>query len=273
MLNIKEKIEETTRFINTKINIKPEIGIVLGTGLGKLVNHIKNKIIIPYKEIPNFLISTAISHIGQLVIGKIGSKNVIAMEGRFHYYEGYDLKAITFPIQVMKFLGVEILIVSNAAGGLNPQFELGDLMIITDHINLMGHNPLIGQNDEELGPRFPDMYEAYNKQLINLTYKIALEQKIKIQKGVYAGVIGPNLETAAEYKFLRIIGADAVGMSTVSEVIVARHSNLKVLGISCITDLCSPDKLKPANVDEIIKIANESEPVMTRLIRKVIQEL
>ncbi|MFH1613269.1 MAG: purine-nucleoside phosphorylase [bacterium] len=214
--------------------------------------------------------STVETHQNQLVFGKIENKNVIAMQGRFHYYEGYCVKDIVFPIYVMKSLGVKTLIVSNAAGGLNPLFSLGDLMVITDHINFMGINPLIGTNDEEIGVRFPDMFNTYNKDLITLIEKVALDEKIKIQKGVYIGVTGPNLETAAEYRFLRLIGADAVGMSTVPEVIAAKHIGLNVLGISCITDICLPDNLKPLNFQEVVKVSKETEPKLSKLLKNFI---
>jgi purine-nucleoside phosphorylase len=271
--SLKDKIDETCGFLKNKVKTQPQVAIILGTGLGSLVQEIQVSEKISYQEVPNFLTSTVETHQSQLVFGRLAGKEVVAMQGRFHYYEGYSLSEITFPVYVMKFVGAETLIVSNAAGGLNPQFELGDLMLISDHINLMGNNPLIGPNDERIGPRFPDMFNTYHRPYLSLMEKVALEEKIKVQKGVYVAVSGPNLETAAEYRFLRGIGADAVGMSTVPEVIVARHCGLKVLGISCITDLCFPDNLKPADIQEIIKIASQSEPKMTYLIRKFIEKI
>ncbi|MDD5016028.1 MAG: purine-nucleoside phosphorylase, partial [Atribacterota bacterium] len=237
MKDLKAKVTESIKFINQKSKIKPKIAIILGTGLGRLAEDIEEKEIIPYHEIPNFPISTVQSHDGNLILGKLEKKEVVAMQGRFHYYEGYSLQEVTFPIRVMKKLGADTIIISNAAGGMNRFFNRGDLMLITDHINLFGDNPLIGSNDEELGPRFPDMAEAYNQNLIELTKKVALKEKIRLQEGVYAGLTGPTLETPAEYRFLINIGADAVGMSTVPEVIVANHMGMKVLGLSCITDL------------------------------------
>ncbi|MCK4261907.1 purine-nucleoside phosphorylase [bacterium] len=269
MADLKERIKEAVSLIKSRTKIKPEIGIILGTGLGALADEIETEETVSYSEIPSFPASTVIGHAGRLVLGKIGGKVVVAMQGRFHYYEGYSLEEITFPVRVMRALGAETFIVSNAAGGMNPQFETGDLMIITDHINLMGVNPLIGVNDERLGPRFPDMSQSYDRKLISLAEEVAGE-KIKIQKGVYVAVTGPNLETAAEYRFLRLIGADAVGMSTVPEVIVAVQAGMRVLGISCITDKCLPDALKPANIKAIFKVAGEAEPKLTRLVSKTI---
>lgn len=274
MADLKEKIEKATNFVISKIgDFQPQIGIILGTGLGPLADRIEARQDIAYKDIPFFPVPTVEWHAGQLVFGTIGGKKVVAMQGRFHYYEGYSSEEITLPIRIMKKLGATILVESNAAGGMNPQFKQGDLMIITDHINFTGMNPLIGPNDDTLGPRFPDMCNAYDKELIRLTEEVAREEKIKICKGVYIGVTGPNLETAAEYRFFRTIGADAVGMSTVPEVIIAIHSGLKVLGISCITDMCLSDALKPANIEEILKVAGASEPVLTQLVAKVIERI
>jgi len=273
MSELKRNVEEARDFIKTKVKISPKIGIILGTGLGALAKEIENKNEVPYTEIPDFPRSTVMTHAGNLVAGSIGKKEVVAMEGRFHFYEGYSMKDVTFPVRVMKALGAEVLIVSNAAGGMNPEFRAGDIVLISDHINLMGDNPLIGPNDDELGPRFPDMSEPYSRRLIKLGEEIALKEKIKIKKGVYVGVPGPNLETAAEYRFLKTIGADMVGMSTVPEVIVACHAGMEVCGISCITDECNPDALKPANINEIIKIASKAEPVITRLIKGLISRL
>ena len=273
MEDLKAKVTESVEFINQKSKIKPKIAIILGTGLGRLAEDIKEKEIIPYSEIPNFPVSTVQSHSGNLVLGKLGNKEVVAMQGRFHYYEGYNLKEVTFPVRVMRKLGTDIIIISNAAGGMNRFFKRGDLMLITDHINLFGDNPLIGPNDEELGPRFPDMSEAYSQNLIELAKKVALKEKIRLQEGVYAGLTGPTLETPAEYRFLISIGADAVGMSTVPEVIVANHMEMKVLGISCITDLAIGGVIVKTSVEEILKAASDAEPFMTKLIKKVIEKI
>jgi len=271
--DLKAKVTESVEFVNQKSKIKPEIAIILGTGLGRLAEDIEEKEIIPYSEIPNFPVSTVQSHSGNLVLGKLGNKEVVAMQGRFHYYEGYSLKEVTFPVRVMKKLGADTIIISNAAGGMNRFFKRGDLMIITDHLNLFGDNPLIGPNDEELGPRFPDMSEAYNQKLIELAKKVALKEKIRLQEGVYAGLIGPTLETPAEYRFLVSIGADAVGMSTIPEVIVANHMGMKVLGISCITDLAIDGVIEGVSLEEILQIASDAEPVMTKLVKKVIEKI
>ena len=273
MEDLKAKVTESVEFINQKSKIKPKIAIILGTGLGRLAEDIEEKEIIPYSEIPNFPISTVQSHSGNLVLGKLGNKEVVAMQGRFHYYEGYSLKEVTFPVRVMKSLGADTIIISNAAGGMNRSFKRGDLMVITDHINLFGDNPLIGPNDEELGPRFPDMSEAYSKKLIELAKKVALKEKIRLQEGIYAGLTGPTLETPAEYRFLVKIGADAVGMSTVPEVIVANHMGMKVLGISCITDLAIDGVIEGVSLEEILQIASDAEPVMTKLVKKVIEKI
>jgi len=273
MENLKEKITQAKDFIQKKIDSKPQIGIILGTGLGSLAEGIKVETRIDYREIPHFPVSTVESHAGRLLLGKIADKKVLAMQGRFHYYEGYTMQQITFPLRVMKALGINLLIVSNACGGLNPQYRAGDVMVISDHINLLGNNPLIGPNDESLGPRFPDMYNCYDKELIALAEKCALELGIKLQKGVYVAVAGPNLETAAEYRFLRGTGADVVGMSTVPETIVARHQGMKVLGFSIVTDMGLPDALKPTNLEEIIATANKAEPNLKKIIIRVVEEL
>lgn len=270
---LKEKIEQAVNFIKSQVDMVPQIAIILGTGLGGLVKQIENSRILPYAQIPFFPKPTAISHKGELVFGILNGKKVVAMEGRFHYYEGHSLEEVTFPVRVMRALGTEVLIVSNASGGMNLNFKPGDLIIITDHINFMGVNPLIGPNDESLGSRFPDMSEPYDRKLIQLAEKVASEEKLKVQKGVYVGVSGPNLETAAEYRFMHKIGADIVGMSTVPEVIVAVHSGLRVLGISCVTDRCDPDNLKPADIKEIIKVASESEPKLAKLVAKVVEKI
>lgn len=272
-MSLRERIKEAGEFVQGKTRIKPEIGIILGTGLGGLAKEVEVENKFSYQDIPHFAVSTTPGHEGNLILGRLAGKMIIAMQGRFHFYEGYSLEEITFPVRVMKYIGVNILIESNAAGGMNPNFRAGDLMVITDHINLTGNNPLIGPNDDKLGPRFVDMCEPYDKELIELYEKVAMREKIRIHRGVYVGVSGPNLETPAEYRFLRLIGADAVGMSTVAEVIVAKHSGLKVLGISCITDQCFPDKLEPVNLAKLIKVANLAEPKMTRLVKGVLGEI
>jgi len=272
-ISLREKIKEAGEFIQSKTKIKPRIGIILGTGLGDLTKEIEIESKLSYQNIPYFAVSTTPGHEGSLILGRLVGKMIIAMQGRFHFYEGYSLEEITFPLRVMKYLGVNIIIESNAAGGMNPNFKAGDLMVITDHINLIGNNPLIGPNDDKLGPRFVDMCEPYDKELIELYEKVAMRERIRIHRGVYVAVSGPNLETPAEYRFLRLIGADAVGMSTVPEVIVAKHSGLKVLGISCITDECFPDKLEPVNLAKLIKVANLAEPKMTRLIKGILGEI
>jgi purine-nucleoside phosphorylase len=273
MDDLRQKINEAIGFIRTKTDSKPEVGIVLGTGLGELVSKIDISMELSYKDIPHFPISTVETHAGKLIFGSISRKQVVAMQGRFHYYEGYNMKEITFPIRVMKFLDVKTLVISNAAGGMNPLYRKGDMMLMEDHINLLGDNPLIGPNDDEMGPRFPDMSEPYSKRLIAIAEQCALEEKIKIQKGVYVAVSGPNLETRAEYRFLRGIGADVVGMSTIPEVIVARHMGIEVFGISIVTDECFPDALQPASVDDIIKTANNAQPMLTLLMKRVIERL
>jgi purine-nucleoside phosphorylase len=273
MLELKNQITEALDFIRTKTKMLPEVGIILGTGLGALAKEIDSEIIIDYKDIPHFPLSTVESHEGKLIFGKLGGKNVVAMQGRFHYYEGYTMKQITFPVRVMKALGIKVLCVSNIAGGMNPNYRRGDIMIINDHINMLGDNPLIGRNDDDLGPRFPDMSEPYNKELIRLAEQIAMEERIKVHAGVYLAVPGPNLETRAEYRMFRNFGADVVGMSTVPEVIVAIHSGLKVFGMTVISDECFPDFLQPVSVDEIIKAAMEAEPKLTLIMKKLIERI
>jgi len=272
-MSLRDKIVEAKKLIESRSKVKPKIGIILGTGLGTLVKEMEIKAIVPYSDIPHFAVSTAPGHEGNLILGKLSGKLAVALQGRFHMYEGYSLEEITFPIRIMKEMGVEFLIESNAAGGMNPNFKAGDLMIITDHINLTGNNPLIGSNDERLGPRFPDMSEPYDKKLIELTERIALEERNAIQKGIYVGLTGPNFETPAEYRLLRLMGADAVGMSTVPEVIVARHSGLRVLGISCITDECIPDRLEPVDFRKVIQVAKKVEPQLTRLVKRLLRKI
>ena len=272
MLDLYDKIEQAAETIAKRWSKTPKAGIILGTGLGSLVEKIDVEASLEYGEIPNFPESTATSHRGRLVCGLLNGLPVMAMEGRFHMYEGYPLKQITLPVRVMKRMGADLLVVSNACGGLNPYFNNGDLMVIEDQINLMGDNPLIGINDDRLGPRFPDMCEPYTQSLIDRALSIARKEDIICHKGVFVAVAGPNLETRAEYRFLRTIGADVVGMSTVPEVIVAVHSGMRVIGFSIITDMCLPDALKPANVEEIIAVANDAEPRLTKLVTSVLAE-
>lgn len=268
-----EQIEQTASFLKDKIGIQPKVGLILGTGLGALSKSIEQTACISYEEIPHFARSTVQSHQGELLAGHLSGVPIVAMHGRFHFYEGYSLEQITFPVRVMKALGVETLIVSNAAGGMNPLHKTGDLVIISDHINFMGVNPLIGPNDDRLGDRFPDMSTPYTKEYQDLAQAVALKEGIRAHRGVYIGVTGPCLETAAEYRFMRAIGADVVGMSTVPEVIVAVHAGLKVLGLSCVTDMCLPDALEPANVEHIIAVAQEAEPKMNRLVMSFLKAL
>jgi purine-nucleoside phosphorylase len=268
-----DRIQEAAAAIRTACPHAPTAGVILGTGLGKLTEDVAEAVTIPYEALPHFPRSTAPSHKGQLVCGNLGGKRVIVMEGRFHFYEGYSLQEVTFPVRVMKALGVGTLIVSNACGGMNPQWEKGDLMLIEDHINLIGDNPLIGPNDDRLGERFPDMCNCYDRDLLKLGRRIAREEQIVCHQGVFVAVAGPNLETRAEYRFLRTIGADVVGMSTVPEVIVAVHSRLRVLGVSVITDQCLPDALEPVRLPDIIATANAAEKQLRILVRRVLVEL
>ncbi len=268
-----DHVQEAARAVRAHWRGTPRVGIVLGTGLGALAQEIEAQAILPYAEIPHFPHSTAESHKGQLVCGLLAGQGVMAMEGRFHLYEGYTAGQVTFPIRVMKELGCRYLIVSNACGGLNPLFGKGDLMVIEDHINLLGQNPLIGPNDERLGPRFPDMIEPYDRALQAMAQQVALEENIPTQRGVYVAVPGPNLETRAEYRFLRTIGADVVGMSTIPEVIVAVHCGLRTLGFSIVTDMCLPDALRPVSIEEIIAVANQAELKLRTIVRGVLQRL
>ena len=264
-----ERIQETADFLRSKIHTQPETAIILGTGLGSLVNEITDKYEIGYETIPNFPISTVEGHSGKLIFGKLGNKDIMAMQGRFHFYEGYSMKEVTFPIRVMRELGIKTLFVSNAAGGMNPAFEIGDLMIITDHINFFPEHPLRGKNIP-YGPRFPDMSEAYNKVLIRKADEIANEKGIKVQHGIYIGTQGPTYETPAEYKMFRILGADAVGMSTVPEVIVANHCGIQVFGISVITDLGVEGKIVEVTHEDVQKAADAAQPLMTTIMRELI---
>jgi len=267
-----EKIKETAAFIKEQFSIIPETAIILGTGLGELVNHITNQKELAYKDIPNFPISTVEGHSGKLILGKLGTKDIMAMQGRFHFYEGYDMKQVTFPVRVMKQLGVKTLFVSNAAGGMNPTFKVGDLMVIRDHINLFPEHPLHGKNYNELGPRFPDMSEAYSKRLIKKAFEIAEKNNIYLQQGVYVGTQGPTFETPAEYKYFKIIGGDAVGMSTVPEVIVARHSDMEVFAISVITDLGVEGIVEKASHEEVQKAAALAQPKMTLIMKELVEQ-
>jgi purine-nucleoside phosphorylase len=268
MADLFDQIQEAVKEIRKTTPSKPKVGIILGTGLGALAHEITDQFVIPYGKIPHFPLSTVESHAGELVFGRLGNTTVVAMKGRFHRYEGYSMQQVTFPVRVMKALGIEYLLVSNACGGMNITYNPGDLMIIEDHVNLMGDNPLIGRNDDRLGPRWPDMCETYSKELIALTEKIAWEKRIPVQKGVYVAVTGPNLETRAEYRWLSTF-ADVVGMSTVPEVIVGVHAGLKVLGISVITDKCVAETLEPADIKKIIQHAQEAEPKLTVLMKEV----
>jgi purine-nucleoside phosphorylase len=270
---MEKAFQEAVEYIRKHYQGRPKVGIILGTGLGRLVKEIDEEKVIPYNFIPHFPISTVESHFGKLIFGKIGEQEVVAMQGRFHYYEGYSMQEITFPVRVMKMLGIETLFISNAAGGMNKSYQNGDLMVLDDHINLQTHNPLIGPNLSSFGPRFPDMSEPYDQKLIAKALEIAAEKDFRIHKGVYVAVTGPNLETRAEYRFLHLIGADVVGMSTVPEVIVARHMGLRTFAISVITDVCDPDNLKPVTLEEVIAVANEAEPRLTYLLARLIKEL
>lgn len=267
-----EKIQETATYLKGKINTHPETAIILGTGLGSLVHEITDKYEIDYKDIPHFPLSTVEGHSGKLIFGKLGDKDIMAMQGRFHYYEGYSMKEVTFPVRVMHALGIKTLFVSNAAGGMNPDFEIGDLMVITDHINFFPEHPLRGKNIP-YGPRFPDMSEAYNKELINKADIIAAEKGIKLQHGIYIGTQGPTFETPAEYKMFHILGADAVGMSTVPEVIVANHCGINVFGVSVITDLGVEGKIVEVSHEEVQKAADEAQPRMTTIMRELINRI
>ncbi len=260
------QISEAAAFIREKTDFAPEMGLILGTGLGELGSRLDTACTIPYGDVPHFVESTATSHAGNLVFGTLGGRRIVAMQGRVHYYEGYSMQQITLPVRVMKALGCSALLMSNAVGGMNPQFGPGDITVITDHINLMGDNPLVGPNDDRLGPRFPDMSEPYDRKFIATMEKVALEARIPLKKAVYVAVAGPNLESGAEYRFLRTIGADTVGMSSVPECLAATHGGMRVIGMSVITDACFPDALKPANVEEIIAVANAAQPALETLV-------
>ncbi len=266
------QINQTADFLKARIKNSPRFGVILGTGLGALVEKIKIEVEIPYEEIPNFPVATVESHKGKLIFGTLADKAIVAMQGRFHYYEGYSMKEVTFPVRVMKLLGIEKLFVSNAAGGVNLDYKVADLMVINDHIDLLPENPLVGPNLDEFGPRFPDMSEPYEQSMIDKALDYARKENIPCHAGVYAAVKGPNLETKAEYRYVRIIGADAVGMSTVPEVMVARHMGLKVFAISAITDIGDPDNLKPINIEFILAAAAKAEIGMTKIIQMLIEK-
>lgn len=268
-----EAIERTASVVRERFPSPPEVALILGTGLGRLADEIETEVVLPYEELPGFPRSTVESHAGRLLCGRLGGRTVIAMQGRFHRYEGYTLQQVTFPVRVLRALGAEALVVSNACGGMNPLWSAGDLMVISDHLNLLGDNPLVGANDPRLGPRFPDMSEPYDRRLREIARGVALEQGTVLREGVYVAVPGPSLETRAEYRMLRALGADVVGMSTVPEVIVAVHAGMRVLGLSIITDMCLPDALEPATVERIIAVANDAEPGLTALVRGVLERL
>lgn len=265
-----EQVQETVNFINEKINFKPEYGVILGSGLGSFTNEMKVQHTLPYNEIPNFPISTVQGHKGALVFGTIGDKKVVAMQGRFHFYEGYSMTEVTFPVRVMKFLGVEKLIVSNASGGVNPNYKVGSIVMITDHINMTPEHPLRGKNDERFGPRFVNMSEPYSRKMIAKTTELAKQLNIEVHEGIYLGLQGPTFETLAEYKMVKILGADCVGMSTVPEVIVARHMDLETFGISVITDMGNEESIGTISHDEVLEAAKAAEPKVRSLIKELI---
>ncbi|MBI4226909.1 MAG: purine-nucleoside phosphorylase [Candidatus Omnitrophica bacterium] len=268
-----DQIQESLAAIRRTITLTPEVAVILGTGLGRVGEHLESPQRLAYSKIPHFPVSTVESHKGELVVGTLGAKTVAAMEGRFHAYEGYTFQQVTYPVRVLRALGAKVLIVSNACGGMNPDYQPGDLMAIADHINLMNGNPLIGPNDERLGVRFPDLSAPYDPALLGLAAQIAREEQIRMHQGVYVAVTGPNLETRAEYAFLRRIGADVVGMSTVPEVLVGVHAGFRLFGISCVTDRCIPETLKPTTVEDVIRVATDAEPKITRLITRLIERL
>jgi purine-nucleoside phosphorylase len=268
-----EKIEEAKQHIRKLTPATPRFALILGTGLGAMADAIETDAKIPYGDIPHFATSTSIGHEGNLIVGKLGGREVVAMQGRLHYYEGYSMQEVTFPLRVMRALGAEQLIMSNAVGGMAPHLDRGDIVVITDHLNLMGDNPLIGWNDDRLGERFPDMSEPYSVEARNLVEAIALAKKIVVRRAVIASVAGPNLETAAEYRFLRRVGADVVGMSMVPETLVAIHGGMTVLGLAIVTDICLPDSLGPANLADIIATANSTEPKLTILVTEYLKRV
>jgi purine-nucleoside phosphorylase len=272
-VDVREQIDDAVREIRGRSTLEPRVAIILGTGLGGLAERIEVEAEIPYADIPHFPLSTVETHTGRLLLGQLGGKPVVAMQGRFHRYEGYTLQQVTFPVRVMKALGADTLVVSNACGGMNPFWGPGDLVLIADHINLLGDNPLIGPNLDELGPRFPDMSAVYDAELRRIAVEVALERGITLRRGVYVAVAGPNLETRAEYRMLRMMGADVVGMSTVPEVTVAIHGGMRVMGVSIITDQCLPDALEVADIRKIIAVAGAAEPNLTALVEGVVERL
>jgi len=270
---LKRRIDEAAAFVRSRASVRPEAGIILGTGLGDFAGALAVDSVVPYRDIPHFPVSTVESHAGELHLGRLAGRPVAIMKGRVHYYEGYTMEQVTFPVRVLKALGCDPLIITNAVGGMNPNMPSGTLVVTTDHINLMGDNPLIGENDETLGPRFPDMSEPYARRLVALAENAALGLGIPLQRAVFVGVAGPNLETAAEYRFLRWIGADVVGMSLVPETIVAVHGGQRVLAFNVVTDTCLPDNLKPASIPEILKVAGRVAPLLIRLVTEVVRRL
>ncbi len=268
-----ERIREAVEAVRARSGLEPKVGIIMGTGLGALAREIRAEEVIPYEEIPHFPVGTLETHHGRLILGRLGDTPVVAMQGRFHRYEGYSLQEVTFPVRVLRLLGAEVLVVSGISGGMNPLWRAGELVLLDDHINLLGDNPLVGENLDELGPRFPDMSEPYDRELQGLALDEAMKLGLRLNRGVYVALTGPNPETRAEYRMLRGMGADIVGMSTVPEVIVARHMGMRVLGLSIITDDCFPDALEPVDVPKIISIAMEAEPKLTALIRAVVSRL
>lgn len=274
MATLLSKMNEAVNTIQSKTEkVIPEIGLILGSGLGELADEIENPIHIDYSEIPHFPVSTVEGHAGRLVVGTLNGKTVVAMQGRFHFYEGYSMQDVTFPVRVMKGLGVKLLVVTNACGGMNPEFSAGDLMIIEDHLNMTGANPLIGPNDAELGPRFPDMSTAYTPELVQFTKDTAANLGINVQQGVYAGITGPTYMTKAELRMLRTVGGDAIGMSTVPEVIVASHMSMKVIGISCITDMAIADELEPLTHEQVVAVANRTKPKFINLVKELVKNV
>ncbi|EIT87271.1 purine nucleoside phosphorylase [Fictibacillus macauensis ZFHKF-1] len=274
MATLSLKMNEAVSFITEKMNgLHPEIGLILGSGLGELADEIEQAVHIDYSDIPHFPVSTVEGHAGKLVIGSLNGKTVLAMQGRFHFYEGYSMQEVTFPVRVMKGLGVKLLLVTNACGGMNPSFAAGDLMIIEDHLNMTGANPLIGPNDAELGPRFPDMSTAYTPELVTFTKETAARLGVNVQQGVYAGITGPTYMTKAELRMLRTVGGDAIGMSTVPEVIVASHMSMKVIGISCITDMAVADELEPLTHEQVVAVANRTKPKFIQLVKELVKDV
>lgn len=270
---LRRQIDEAVGFLRSRTRLVPAAGIILGTGLGSLGESLAVETVVPYEEIPHFPVSGVESHAGELVFGKLSGRPVAVMRGRVHYYEGYTMKQVTFPVRVLRALGAEVLIITSATGGMNPLFNLGEIVAVVDHVNLMGDNPLIGPNDESLGPRFPDMSEPYDRRLVGLAEKVALAAGIRLEKGVLVAVAGPNLETAAEYRFLRQLGADVVGMSLVPEDLVAVHGGMRVLALAVVTDLCLPDRLEPVDIQKLLAVAGRAAPVLDRLVSNVVARL